>query len=155
MPIIETSPNASVLCAALDALQNKLAEHNRDLFEHSRQLAAIVVQSHYLIKDSARLYQENDELREKVERQATELDRMRHALAWKNSIFVPLEKQANYLASEGGKLRKYALALVSVVEDHGCDHCPHTVGCDTETLPMHDGCKLRDELHELGIEVDR
>lgn len=101
------------------------------------------------------LLDENTRLREKVERQATELDRMRQALEWKNGTLAPLEKQANRLAAENGKLRKYALALVSVVEDHGCDHCPHAVGCDTETLPMRDGCKLRDELRELGIEVDR
>lgn len=57
------------------------------------------------------------------------------------------------LENENAKLRKIVRAHAAVLEDCGCDCCQYEENCDTETAPMGDGCRVRDELRELGIEV--
>ena len=56
---------------------------------------------------------------------------------------------------ENAKLREYAESYAKAVECEGCGWCPYDIDavCDTETMPMRDGCKLYDELRELGIEA--
>ena len=60
------------------------------------------------------------------------------------------------LMEENAKLREYAESYAKAVEGEGCGWCPYDMDavCNTETTPMRDGCKLYDELRELGIEVD-
>ena len=60
------------------------------------------------------------------------------------------------LRAENAKLREYAESYAKAVECEGCGWCPYDIDavCNTETTPMRDGCKLYDELCELGIEVD-
>jgi len=43
-----------------------------------------------------------------------------------------------------------------VADEVGCDHCPYCDPdlCDEETDPMKDGCKLYEELRELGVTDD-
>ena len=59
------------------------------------------------------------------------------------------------LCRENDRLREYAESYAKAVECEGCGWCPYDIDavCNTETIPMHDGCKLYDELRELGIEV--
>lgn len=60
------------------------------------------------------------------------------------------------LKLENAKLREYAESYAKAVECEGCGWCPYDMDavCDTETMPMRIGCKLYDELRELGMEVD-
>jgi hypothetical protein len=55
--------------------------------------------------------------------------------------------------AENAKLRKIARAHAATLEGCGCDHCPHEHDCDPETVPMRDGCRVRDELRELGVDA--
>ena len=58
------------------------------------------------------------------------------------------------LRDENSMLRKYVAKALSAISY--CDCCPHAdYGCDTETVPMHEGCKAFEELRELGVEVDQ
>ena len=54
------------------------------------------------------------------------------------------------------KLRKYAEMFAKVADEVGCDHCPYCDPdlCDEETDPMKDGCRLYEELRELGVTDD-
>lgn len=72
----------------------------------------------------------------KVERRYTEMNRL--------------------LEDENAKLRKYAESYAKAVECEGCGWCPYDMDlvCGTETTPMRDGCRLWEEMRELGIEVD-
>lgn len=53
------------------------------------------------------------------------------------------------LRAENERLRAIARAHAATLECCGCDCCPHE--CDQETVPMRDGCAMRDELQELGV----
>ena len=57
------------------------------------------------------------------------------------------------LKAENAKLRKITRAHAVTLEGCGCDHCPHEECCDPETVPMRDGCRVRDELRELGVDA--
>lgn len=48
-------------------------------------------------------------------------------------------------------LWKIARAHAAMLEGCGCDCCPYNEKCDPETMPMLDGCRMRDELRELGV----
>lgn len=58
------------------------------------------------------------------------------------------------LVSENAKLREFAKMFAKVADEVGCDHCPYCDPdlCDEETDPMKDGCRLYDELRELGVD---
>lgn len=57
------------------------------------------------------------------------------------------------LRDENSMLRKYAPMTLSAISY--CDCCLYAdCGCDTETVPMHEGCKAFEELRDLGVEVD-
>lgn len=66
------------------------------------------------------------------------------------------DQRVDSLKAENAKLREYAESYAKAVECEGCGWCPYDIDavCDTETIPMRDGCKLYDELRELGIEVN-
>jgi len=72
---------------------------------------------------------------------------LRHVSKQKRRIFE--------LEEENAKLREYAESYAKAVEGEGCGWCPYDIDlvCDTETIPMRDGCKLYDELHELGVKA--
>lgn len=55
---------------------------------------------------------------------------------------------------ENAKLRKFAESYLDAVR-RDCYLCPYDDVdlCDTETDPMRDGCRLYEEMRELGIEV--
>ena len=56
------------------------------------------------------------------------------------------------LRDENSRLRKYISKALSTISY--CDCCLYVdCGCDTETMPMHEGCKAFEELRELGVEV--
>ena len=59
------------------------------------------------------------------------------------------------LRLENAKLRRLARYHAVAVEHCGCFHCPYyeDEDCPTETEPMREGCRLRSELRELGVEV--
>lgn len=57
------------------------------------------------------------------------------------------------LRDENSRLRKYISKVLSAISY--CDDCPYVdCGCDTETVPMHEGCKAFEELRKLGVKVD-
>ena len=60
------------------------------------------------------------------------------------------------LRLENAKLRKFAEMFAKVADEVGCDHCPYCDHdlCDEETDPMKDGCRLYEELRELGVTDD-
>lgn len=60
------------------------------------------------------------------------------------------------LRLENAKLREFAKMFAKVADEVGCDHCPYCDPdlCDEETDPMKDGCRLYDELRELGVTDD-
>lgn len=67
-------------------------------------------------------------------------------------FYVPEAENAK-LRDENSMLRKYASKALSAISY--CDCCPYVdCGCDTETVPMHEGCKAFEELSELGVEVE-
>lgn len=57
--------------------------------------------------------------------------------------------------AENAKLRKFAESYLDAVGEC-CDLCPYDDVdlCDTETDPMRDGCRLYEEMRELGVEVN-
>lgn len=57
--------------------------------------------------------------------------------------------------AENAKLRKFAESYLDAVAMAGCHFCPYDDIdlCDTETDPMRDGCRLYEEMRELGVEV--
>ena len=65
-----------------------------------------------------------------------------------------LVDKANRLEAENAKLREFAESYLDAVRDC-CNICPYDDVdlCDTETDPMRDGCRLYEEMRELGIEV--
>lgn len=64
-----------------------------------------------------------------------------------------IEAENAKLRDENSRLQKYASKALSAISY--CDCCPYVdCGCDTETVPMHEGCKALEELSELGVEVD-
>lgn len=65
-----------------------------------------------------------------------------------------LDAKFSDLKSENAKLRKYAKAYLASVR-FSCEPCPYCVpdSCEPETFPLRDGCRLYEEMHELGIEV--
>lgn len=67
-----------------------------------------------------------------------------------------MEAKEKRAVAENAKLREYAESYAKAVECEGCGWCPYDMDavCDTETMPMRDGCKLYDELRELRIEVN-
>ena len=67
-----------------------------------------------------------------------------------------LDAKFSGLKNENAKLREYAESYAKAVECEGCGWCPYDMdlACNVETMPMHNGCKLYDELRELGIEVE-
>lgn len=64
------------------------------------------------------------------------------------------ERRMTELKVENARLREYARALTNAITSYGCDLCPHEEGCYVETDLMGQGCKLRHELCELGIEME-
>ena len=60
------------------------------------------------------------------------------------------------LVSENAKLRELAKLYAKVIEGDGCYYCPYCDPdlCDVETDPMKDGCRLYEELRELGVTDD-
>ena len=64
-----------------------------------------------------------------------------------------LREFAEEILADNVKLRKIARAHAATLEGCGCDYCPHERDCDPETVPMRDGCRVRDELRELGVDA--
>ena len=65
-----------------------------------------------------------------------------------------LSSENTKLREENSMLRKYTSKALSAIS-YCCDCCPYAdCGCDTETVPMHDGCKAFEELREMGVEVE-
>ena len=65
-----------------------------------------------------------------------------------------IESENAKLREENSMLRKYTSKALSAIS-YCCDCCPYVdCGCDTETVPMHEGCKAFEELREMGVEVD-
>lgn len=63
-----------------------------------------------------------------------------------------LQAENAKLLDENSRLQKYVSKALSAISY--CDCCPHVdCGCDTETVPMHEGCKAFEELRELGVEI--
>lgn len=68
-----------------------------------------------------------------------------------------MEAKEKRVVSENAKLREFVEMFAKVADEVGCDHCPYCEPdmCDEETNPMENGCRLYEELRELGIEVDK
>lgn len=65
-----------------------------------------------------------------------------------------LEQENAKLRDENSRLRKYISKALSTISY--CDCCLYVdYECDTETVPMHEGCKAFEELRELGVEVTK
>ena len=68
----------------------------------------------------------------------------------------PEKKKIERLMADNDKLRKYAELYADVVKI-SCDFCPYCddldACVDAEIEPMSEGCILRKEMRELGIEV--
>lgn len=72
---------------------------------------------------------------------------------WRDMELERLQAENAKLRDENSRLQKYASKAWLAFPY--CDGCPYAdCGCDTETVPMHEGCKAFEELRELGIEVD-
>lgn len=57
------------------------------------------------------------------------------------------------LRDKNSRLRKYISKALSTISY--CDCCLYVdYECDTETVPMHEGCKAFEELRKLGVKVD-
>ena len=91
------------------------------------------------------------------------IDHIRNAFKRANNGFtnaykmLEAQQQRNHkLEAENAKLRRFARSYVVAVEDCGCHHCPYyeDEDCPTETEPVRDGCRLRSEMRELGVEED-
>ena len=67
---------------------------------------------------------------------------------------INLSERIRELEAENEKLREYAKAYLAAVR-LGCDICPYCDPdlCDAETEPMREGCRLWEEMRELGVEV--
>lgn len=59
------------------------------------------------------------------------------------------------LHRENAKLREYAKAYLASFR-FSCEPCPYCApdSCEPETFPLRDGCRLYEEMRELGIEVE-
>lgn len=66
------------------------------------------------------------------------------------------EREIKKLKAENAKLREYVRMLSKATVYDPCEWCQHDGDgtCGTETEPMRDGCKLYDELRELGVGAD-
>lgn len=66
------------------------------------------------------------------------------------------ECDASNLEDENAKLREYVRMLAKATVYGPCEWCQHDGDgtCGMETEPMRDGCKLYEEMSELGVEVD-
>lgn len=97
---------------------------------------------------------ENAKLREQADFEHFQLGEMKRAACMMLDDFVALKNRNARLATEYAKLRKYVCKALSAISSY-CDCCPYVdCGCDTETVPLHEGCKAFEELSELGVEVD-
>ena len=114
------------------------------------------VEVHLLASKADELERENAKLREQVEQ--LHADQAHWELG--NCPSCPniadlqeaLAENAK-LRDENSRLQKYASKALSAISY--CDCCPYVdCGCDTETVPMHEGCKAFEELSELGVEVE-
>lgn len=66
--------------------------------------------------------------------------------------YMCLSDENSKLQNENSILRKYVSKALSIFSY--CDYCPYVdCECDTETVPMHKGCKAFEELRELGIDM--
>lgn len=71
-----------------------------------------------------------------------------------DTVFVPIDRDMD---RENATLREYAKLYFAAVASNGCDLCPYSEDydiCDTETNQMRDGCRLYEEMRELGVEVE-
>lgn len=110
-----------------------------------------------LCDDLQRAHRENVKLREYV----TKLEKANIVLDSDNTDLLCDMKDMQFFIAENAKLRdensrlqKYAFKALSAISY--CDCCPYVdCGCDTETVPMHEGCKAFEELRELGVEVEQ
>lgn len=66
-----------------------------------------------------------------------------------------VSREINRLEDENAKLRELAGNYGDLIDSEGCDSCPYcddNLTCYIDTTPMRDGCKLYEEMLELGIE---
>lgn len=102
--------------------------------------------------------EDREELAERIVALEDERDKLRRERDLYSSLVEEMDHPdtANQLREENAKLREYAESYAKAVECEGCGWCPYDMDtvCDTETIPMRDGCRLYDELRELRIEVD-
>lgn len=53
--------------------------------------------------------------------------------------------------ADNAKLREIARAYAAIIDCCSFDYCPYEEDCDAKTAPMRNGCKLYEELRELGV----
>ena len=141
-----------------------MGEHNKPLCERKNLRPAKCSECPVYVRS---IEDENAKLREQIELLTTILrndcdidaswDGMRRF--WSIGLTESgclMRDRACKAEAENAKLREFAESYLDAVAMAGCHFCPYDDIdlCDTETDPMRDGCRLYEEMRELGIEVN-
>ena len=109
-----------------------LDEYDNDYLQHDRQLAAIATQTCAIIKDAARLYEENDMLRDMV-----------------GKLSSTMSEKIMELETENARMREL-LEVMPRCWNGSCDGCKMAIN---PTVHGADTCMAESKLRKLGVEV--
>lgn len=101
--------------------------------------------------ENAKLKSNNGYLHEMLSESRQANEHLYTQLKRDKSILQARSNTLTTLYNENVRLKKI---IAANIEDYSCNECPYEKDCDSDMVPMHDGCRMYVEIRKLGIEVN-